>query len=91
MFNGIDAGHTAEVKVEKSDIYSVELWFKPNVMKRKELEAQEFTFLYRMQNKDETAMAIYIHEGELKCSPYGPPPSKKIVPISLNVSLIRWP
>ena len=48
MFNGIDAGHTAEVKVEKSDIYSVELWFKPNVMKRNELEAQEFTFLYRM-------------------------------------------
>jgi len=44
-----------------------------------------------MQNKNETAMAIYIHDGELKCSPYGPPPSKFKVPISLNVSFIRSP
>jgi len=37
MFNGIDAGHTADVRVGKTDSYSVELWFKPNLMMRNEL------------------------------------------------------
>jgi hypothetical protein len=75
------------VNVEKTDRYTVEFWFRPDVTKAAELAEKNsecdsensdlpcaskgLTYLFTMENLEFNVMTIYVEDGLLKCSPFG--------------------
>ena len=57
------------VTVDKTDRYTVEFWFRPDVTKAAELAG--LTYLFTMENLEFNVMTIYVEDGLLKCSPFG--------------------
>lgn len=61
----------AKVTIDKTEEYTVELWFKPDWSKRAELvePKQKFTYLFQINDESQPSMVIYFANDELKCAP----------------------
>lgn len=52
-----------DVLVEKTDSYSIEFWFRPDVSKAAELAKQGVTYLFTMADLKFNVMTIYVEDG----------------------------